>query len=632
MLYAPTSKNKTKNEANNSHSQLVAAQKHRLHLPSFEPSLLSSWSRGLGNNCQRNLQKTCGKQLALQIRNEGKPIQGSILQRHAANSEAPTKVPSIVHEVLRSPGQALDTKTRALMEQHFGQNFSNIRLHTNAQAAESARAVNALAYTVNHHIVFGSAQYAPTTAEGKKLLAHELTHTIQQSNHVQTSERPLTISHPQDAAEQEANRAANALFGTQPMTDVSKTGVTIARETPMQVNYMDQSWQEQSYTWTKYDNKFRYLGPLPMLDMLKELARFNREELEGLREHSKAAAPYGQQRVELAIAVVQAKKYRIRKPNFDQWLQMTMEAVIPAKINKDQQEAINNFLGRKPDKVADLSNQTVVSQSADNAIIFEEDNISRLSYNPATQLEMNMTRGAGNALTRAKTYLNGHKIEVMSAVNAFKDLAEQQINSELEGDPSDYWGLLPTLAGVIGTIVTSFIPGANVAVGTAIAVAVQGTVQTTATAETKEARGNAKDTAKKAMREFAQKVEAGQAKAIKSLDEKISKEMTIIAATNDEVRSLLETGSDKALDEVVIDYLGIPNPSSKSPFGKVLEELQVTFAGWLTKRKLNAGRGKFDKMVAAEKGTPLYKEDQKQIEAAKNTARRKARMAARERE
>jgi hypothetical protein len=92
----------------------------------------------------------------------------------------PSIVPPIVHDVLRSHGQALDPTTRAFMESRFGHDFSKVRVHTDANAAESARAVNALAYTVGQDIVFGTDQYMPETFEGKSLLTHELVHVIQQ--------------------------------------------------------------------------------------------------------------------------------------------------------------------------------------------------------------------------------------------------------------------------------------------------------------------------------------------------------------------------------------------------------------------------------------------------------------------
>jgi hypothetical protein len=158
-----------------------------------------------------------------------------MLQR-AAVHPGPNSVPPIVHDVLRSPGQPLDAATRAFMEPRFGQDFSRIRthnaiarsaidnliigppddhfeqeaakignqtmqtparrakqsfskndfsrvrVHIDGHAAESAQAVNALAYTVGHNIVFGAGQYAPRTLKGSSLLAHELTHVTQQNS------------------------------------------------------------------------------------------------------------------------------------------------------------------------------------------------------------------------------------------------------------------------------------------------------------------------------------------------------------------------------------------------------------------------------------------------------------------
>jgi Domain of unknown function (DUF4157) len=89
--------------------------------------------------------------------------------------------PPAVGEVLRSPGQALDPATRAFMEPRLGHDLSTVRVHTDGAAAASASSVNARAYTVGPHIVFASREYAPRTAEGGRLLAHELAHVVQQS-------------------------------------------------------------------------------------------------------------------------------------------------------------------------------------------------------------------------------------------------------------------------------------------------------------------------------------------------------------------------------------------------------------------------------------------------------------------
>ncbi|MEE6179649.1 eCIS core domain-containing protein [Mycobacterium sp. 050134] len=89
--------------------------------------------------------------------------------------------PPLVHSVLQSPGERLDAGTRRLMEPRFGVDFSTVRVHADPTAAESARQVHAHAYTQGEHIVFAKGRYAPTTAEGRKLIGHELTHVVQQA-------------------------------------------------------------------------------------------------------------------------------------------------------------------------------------------------------------------------------------------------------------------------------------------------------------------------------------------------------------------------------------------------------------------------------------------------------------------
>ncbi|MFJ9036635.1 DUF4157 domain-containing protein [Streptomyces sp. NPDC102406] len=78
-------------------------------------------------------------------------------------------------------GQPLSAATRAFMEPRFGHDFGRVRVHTDAGAAASARAVHADAYTLGHHLVFAAGQYAPETSQGQRLLAHELTHVVQQT-------------------------------------------------------------------------------------------------------------------------------------------------------------------------------------------------------------------------------------------------------------------------------------------------------------------------------------------------------------------------------------------------------------------------------------------------------------------
>ena len=102
------------------------------------------------------------------------------LQRKPAGSEPTAEAPASVYEVLRLPGQPLDSAALAFMETRFGQDFSQVRVHTDRDAAESSRFMNAVAYTVGRDIVFGHGQYAPHTEPGRRLIAHELSHVVQQ--------------------------------------------------------------------------------------------------------------------------------------------------------------------------------------------------------------------------------------------------------------------------------------------------------------------------------------------------------------------------------------------------------------------------------------------------------------------
>lgn len=106
------------------------------------------------------------------------------------------------------PGQPLDNSTQEFMESRFGHDFSDVRVHTDARAAESARAVNAQAYTVGRNIVFGGGQYAPTNTAGRHLISHELTHVVQQVN----ASRPAqALQVASDTYEHEADQVANAI-------------------------------------------------------------------------------------------------------------------------------------------------------------------------------------------------------------------------------------------------------------------------------------------------------------------------------------------------------------------------------------------------------------------------------------
>jgi Domain of unknown function (DUF4157) len=120
---------------------------------------------------------------------------------HSAISAAPPRIqrfseqsnglmdaaPASVDQALASPGRPLEPALRQDMEQRFSRDFSQVRLHSGAAAEQSAQDVNALAYTVGHNIIFGSGQFAPQTYAGRRTIAHELTHVVQQSDVYKTA-------------------------------------------------------------------------------------------------------------------------------------------------------------------------------------------------------------------------------------------------------------------------------------------------------------------------------------------------------------------------------------------------------------------------------------------------------------
>jgi predicted Zn-dependent protease len=125
---------------------------------------------------------------------QASPISISSIQRKCAECEEEKKVqmkgeaiasggmtaPSIVNKAINSRGQPLARSTKNFMEPKFGYDFSNVQIHNDSLAHQSSKDINAFAYTHGNHVVFGAGQYQPDTPRGKKLLAHELAHVVQQ--------------------------------------------------------------------------------------------------------------------------------------------------------------------------------------------------------------------------------------------------------------------------------------------------------------------------------------------------------------------------------------------------------------------------------------------------------------------
>ncbi|BDA71104.1 hypothetical protein CAL7716_052700 [Calothrix sp. PCC 7716] len=155
-----------------------------------------------------------------------------LLQRRTANQAESLEVPPIAYEVLNSPGQPLERKTRGFMESRFGNDFSQVRVHTDAKAADSAKAVDATAYTVGNSVVFNTGHYAPETVAGQRLLAHELTHVMQQRQTVGATPQHLQlILGSNDASEIEAEQNSLNVLSGRPLPNVASiAGSTLQRQ------------------------------------------------------------------------------------------------------------------------------------------------------------------------------------------------------------------------------------------------------------------------------------------------------------------------------------------------------------------------------------------------------------------
>jgi hypothetical protein len=138
---------------------------------------------------------------------ESKAVAPWFQALQAAKSQS---APAAVNQVLQSPGEALDDKSRAVFEPRFGHDFSRVRIHTDQRAAQSADALHADAYTAGRDIVFGAGRYRPQSERGRTLLAHELAHVAQQSEWTRPS-GGFQLSRPESAPERAAEISAQRI-------------------------------------------------------------------------------------------------------------------------------------------------------------------------------------------------------------------------------------------------------------------------------------------------------------------------------------------------------------------------------------------------------------------------------------
>jgi Domain of unknown function (DUF4157) len=179
-------------------SQSAVESKRSVQPP---PNPLLKLQRTIGNRAVQRMVQAKSNENELAIEREG---------------QAPFTSAFDIDAVLRSPGGALDSGTREFMEAGFGYDFSSVRVHNDTAAADSSRSIDANAYTIGQDVVFGAGKYSPGSSEGRRLIAHELTHVVQQSSSAAAapglSDGELAISEPSDDSEQIAESSASDIM------------------------------------------------------------------------------------------------------------------------------------------------------------------------------------------------------------------------------------------------------------------------------------------------------------------------------------------------------------------------------------------------------------------------------------
>jgi thiol-disulfide isomerase/thioredoxin len=182
-----------------------------------------------GNGGARVLQRRCACGNRAESNGECSQCAESegLLQRKA-RSGRPQEAPAIVHDALSAPGKSLDNESQQFMEARFGYDFSGVRIHADEQAHRSAEATNAEAYTVGQDIVFASGRYAPGTPAGRQLLAHELTHVVQQDS--APSSGPITMGQTDDYEANADQAAADVVSGKKSAAAIHSRGAGLQRQ------------------------------------------------------------------------------------------------------------------------------------------------------------------------------------------------------------------------------------------------------------------------------------------------------------------------------------------------------------------------------------------------------------------
>lgn len=186
-------------------------------------------------------------------------LQGQSVQLKGGHTQAPQVTPSVAANIhaMNGGGSPMSNSSRAFFEPRFGADFSQVRVHTDSRAAETAKSINARAFTVGRNIAFGGGQFAPDSQDGRRLLAHELTHVVQQ-NGGQLQESVRRSPGPDPTGGTKTKQTGTSTLAQPPIewAGVGETGKVF--ETSSHDTFVDPAWKESveiSTDWTMAEFK-----------------------------------------------------------------------------------------------------------------------------------------------------------------------------------------------------------------------------------------------------------------------------------------------------------------------------------------------------------------------------------------
>ena len=185
------------------------------HRSRFQPNTGARCNAGNGSTGGDNRNRPAPQMLGVQESARDEETDGVIRRHPDVTAGAPqhdlSGVP-IGDGLLQSLGQPLGGDVRAMLEPGFGRSLADVRVRADAAAARAADALDARAFTVGSSIWFGAGEYRPDTSDGRRLLAHEVAHTVQQAGGPVGAQAKLTIGRTDDPAERAADAAADAVL------------------------------------------------------------------------------------------------------------------------------------------------------------------------------------------------------------------------------------------------------------------------------------------------------------------------------------------------------------------------------------------------------------------------------------